>query len=83
VQRCTSDPAYQDQFEELRQELLKKIAELTASQTQTQNSSTSNESANEIIDDHSGEIIQQRKYQSAVNYDQDRSSSTRNFKLVR
>lgn len=83
VQRCTGDATYRDQFEDLRQELLKKIDELTASQAKDQKQSTSNESANEIIEDHSGEIIQQRKYQSAVNYDQEPLGSTRNFKLVR
>ena len=83
VQRCTNDAEYRDQFEELRQELLKKIAELTASQTQNSTQQNSNESADEIIGDHTEEIIQQRKYQSAVNQDQERSTSTRNFKLVR
>lgn len=85
VQRCVSDADYRNQFEQLRQELLRKIAELTAAPSQqNQQPSSSDDSANRILDDHSGEIIQQHKYQSSVNYDQeDQTDSTRNFELVR
>lgn len=86
VARCNEDPRYKDVFEELRQDLLQKIANLTRAEDTTQQQSeeskqSSSDKQQEILQDNSQEQKQQRSYEKAKTYYRN-SSPASNFKVV-
>lgn len=77
--RCTNDPAYKNNYDQLRQDIQKKIADLTkkkSSNSKQQQASNGNQATQDrILNDHSQELAQQHSFQGNQNAYQSNNNS--------